>query len=223
MFDQDQTWNNSVSDAAPESDTPTLFIKLNSIVKRLDIDQLFPFKKPLEVELGAGDGSFIVQYAKLNPEHNFIAVERLLGRARKVEKKALRAGLENLRVIRIEAGYFVQYLLPEKSVLKMHIYFPDPWPKPKHAKNRLIQPPFLEALKNVMTPGGKIYLRTDSKTYYEQMLEVFGSSKNFIKIETPENLKTIKTDFEQDFLAQGIQTLYAAYEYIPESEKIADL
>lgn len=199
------------------SDTPTLFIKLTSIVKRLNIDRLFPFKRPLEVELGAGDGSFIVQYAKLNPQHNIIAVERLLGRAKKVEKKALRAGLDNLRVIRIEAGYFVQYLLPEHCVIRMHIYFPDPWPKAKHAKNRLIQPPFLEALSNVMEIGGEIYLRTDSAAYYEQMLEVFGQSKNFEKIETPESLKMIKTDFEQEFSAQGIQTLYAAYKFLPES------
>lgn len=196
-----------------ESDAPTFFIKLTNIVQRLDIDKIFPFKKPLEVELGAGDGTFIVQYAKLNPQHNFIAVERLLGRARKVEKKALRAGLENIRIIRIEAGYFVQYLLPERSVFKMHIYFPDPWPKPKHAKNRLIQPPFLEALSKIMAPEGEIYLRTDSQAYYEQMIEVFGNSPDFKKIETPESLKMIKTDFEQEFLAQGINTLYAAYRY----------
>lgn len=198
-----------------KAENPTLFIKLTSIVDVLDVHSYFPKKQPLEIELGAGDGSFIAQYARAHPEHNFIAVERLLGRARKVEKKGLRYGLDNLRVIRIEAGYFARYLLPEHCVHKMHIYFPDPWPKPRHAKNRLIQPPFIETLKKILQPGAEVFLRTDSPAYYEQMRQVFSQFKEFTLIETPDDLKAIKTDFEQDFLAQGIQTLYLAYKYNP--------
>ncbi len=196
----------------------SLFIKLNSIVKPIEVERLFPFKQPLEIELGAGDGSFIVQYAKMFPGKNFIAVERLLGRARKIEKKAKRAGLENLRIIRIEAGYFVKYLLPQRCVSRMHIYFPDPWPKARHKENRLIQPPFVEALSKVLEINAEVFLRTDSAQYYEQMLEVFGGFSDFVKIETPEELKVIKTDFEEEFHRQGIQTLYTAYRYQPASQ-----
>ncbi|MCX7872766.1 MAG: tRNA (guanosine(46)-N7)-methyltransferase TrmB [Verrucomicrobiae bacterium] len=195
------------------AENPTLFINLTSIVDVLDINSFFPRKQPLEIELGAGDGTFIVQYARLHPEHNFLAVERLLGRARKVEKKALRYGLENLRVIRIEASYFAQYLIPQSCVAKLHIYFPDPWPKPRHAKNRLIQPPFIETLKKIMQPQGEVFLRTDSVPYHEQMARVFSQFKEFVPIETPQDLKDIKTDFEQEFLAQGIQTLHLAYKF----------
>lgn len=202
-----------------KAENPTLFIKLTSIVDVLDIQSFFPKKQPLEVELGAGDGSFIAQYARMNPHHNFLAVERLLGRARKVEKKGLRLGLENLRVIRIEAGYFTQYLLPDRCVSKMHIYFPDPWPKPRHAKNRLIQPPFIITLKKILEPGGEVFLRTDSAAYHEQMIQVFSQFKEFDPIETPEELKEIKTDFEQEFHAQGIQTLYLAYKFNPGCEQ----
>src|SRR4051812_25550754 len=94
----------------------TLIHKIESIVERVDVKTIFPKVQPLEVELGAGDGSFLVKYAQAHPEINFIGVERLLGRLRKIDRKGLRAGLKNLRLIRIEASYFLEFLLPEKSV-----------------------------------------------------------------------------------------------------------
>jgi tRNA (guanine-N7-)-methyltransferase len=84
----------------PEQDTLILPV---SILERLSIAGMFPKEQPVEVELGAGDGSFLVQYAGLHPEHNFIGVERLLGRLRKIDRKSRRAGLLNVRVIRLEA------------------------------------------------------------------------------------------------------------------------
>src|ERR1700759_4666671 len=103
---------------------PTLILKLDSIVERLDIAGMFPTAQPLEVELGSGDGSFLVNYAKLHPERNFFGVERLLGRLRKLDRKARRASLANLRGVRIESAYLVEYLLPPQSVAALHIYFP---------------------------------------------------------------------------------------------------
>jgi hypothetical protein len=85
--------------------------------------------QPLEVELGCGDASFLVEYARRNPAKNFIGVERLLGRLQKLDRKGRRAGLKNLRGVRIESAYFLQYLLPPHSAQALHIYFPDPWPK----------------------------------------------------------------------------------------------
>src|SRR4051794_9840264 len=118
--------------------TESLFCRPASYIERLEIARIFANPQPLEVELGAGDGSFLVEWAKQNPQHNFLGIERLLGRIRKIERKAVRAGLHNLRVMRIEASYFMEYLLPEKSVSSLHVYFPDPWPKRKHWKNRLV-------------------------------------------------------------------------------------
>lgn len=119
-----------------------LIYNLPSIVERLDLSQIFPGPQPLEVELGCGDASFLVDYAKLHPEHNFIGVERLLGRIRKLDRKGRRAGLTNLRGVRIESSYFLEYLLPPQSVSALHVYFPDPWPKKRHHKNRLVNERF---------------------------------------------------------------------------------
>ena len=163
------------------------------------------------MELGCGDASFLVEYARRNPERNFIGVERLLGRISKLDKKGRRAELTNLRGVRIESSYFLKYLLPPHSISALHIYFPDPWPKLRHRKNRLVNENFRALARAALAPGGNIYLRTDDEDYFSQMTEVFYASNAFQKIETPIGLAGLLTDFERDFNARGIQTLRAAY------------
>lgn len=175
---------------------------------------MFPQTRPLEIELGSGDGSFLAQYAWLHPERNFIGVERLLGRLRKLDRKTVRMGLENVRAMRIEASYFLERLLPPGSVEAVHIYFPDPWPKRKHHKNRLINEGFPLLARQALAEDGIIYLRTDDANYFAQMKKVFGACAFFAEAPTPEELSATLTDFEQGFLKQGIQTLRAAFRKI---------
>jgi len=191
-----------------------LNIELHSILEPLNLASFFPFPQPLEIELGCGDASFLLNYAKAHPERNFIGVERLGGRIRKLDRKGRRAGLTNLRGVRIESGYFLEYLVPPKSATALHIYFPDPWPKRKHLKNRFINERFPEIAKRVLQPGGIVYLRTDHADYFEQMQSVFAGAINFRPIETPEELSAILTDFEAEFLKQGLKTNRAAYELV---------
>jgi tRNA (guanine-N7-)-methyltransferase len=190
----------------------TLLVTLSSIVKRLDLDNFFQAIQPLEVELGCGDASFLVEYARQNPTRNFIGVERLLGRIQKLDKKGRRLGLTNLRGLRIESAYFLEYLLPPHAAAALHIYFPDPWPKKKHRKFRLINEKFPVLACNALVPGGTAFLRTDDADYFQQMNEVFAAAQEFEKVETPAALAAITTDFERDFNAQGIPTLRAAYQ-----------
>ncbi|MDB6017296.1 MAG: trmB [Pedosphaera sp.] len=197
--------------ATPAATAPSLIYKLASIVERLDPAGLFPTVQPLEVELGSGDGSFLVNYAKLHPERNFLGVERLLGRLRKIDRKGRRAGLTNLRGLRIESSYLLEYLLPLQSVAALHIYFPDPWPKRKHRKNRLVNARFTELAHQALKPDGVIYLRTDDKDYFEQMVTVFAANPTFRLVETPAELSGVVTDFERNFHARGVPTLQAAY------------
>ena len=189
-----------------------LIYTLPTILKPLDLATLFPLPQPLEVELGCGDASFLVEYAGRQRASNFIGVERLLGRLQKLDRKGRRAGLNNLRGIRIESAYFLQYLLPPASVIALHIYFPDPWPKKKHRKYRLINEHFPEIARIALAPGGTVYLRTDDEDYFKQMTGVFGASQEFQPIETPPELAEGLTDFEQEFREQGFQTLRAAYQ-----------
>ena len=189
-----------------------LVVQLSSILEPLDLAEVFPEPQPLEVELGCGDASFLVEFARRNPGTNFIGVERLLGRISKLDKKGHRAELKNLRGVRIESAYFLQYLLPPKSISALHVYFPDPWPKKRHRKNRLINESLPALARAALAPGGVVFLRTDDVDYFEQMNEIFGVADFFGKIPSPPALAEIVTDFERGFNAQGIPTLRAAYQ-----------
>ena len=197
--------------SAPGSISTSLIYRPASWVERLRLEEMFPVPRPLEVELGSGDGSFMAKWAALKPDRNFLGVERLLGRLRKLDRKAQRAGLANLRLMRIEAAYFLEFLLPLASVTAMHLYFPDPWPKRKHRKNRLVNERFPELVSRVMVADGVMYLRTDDLDYFSQMREVFSADKRFVEVETPAELMAVITDFERGFQARGVGTNRAAY------------
>jgi tRNA (guanine-N7-)-methyltransferase len=188
-----------------------LIYPLPTILERLDLTKLFLKSQPLEVELGCGDASFIVEYSARHPGRNFIGVERLLGRLRKLDRKGRRAGLTNLRGVRIECAYFLEYLLPPQSASALHVYFPDPWPKKKHRKNRLVNERFPDLARAALTRGGVVYLRTDDEDYFAQMKSVFAANSMFQPLETPAELAGLLTDFERQFNARKIQTLRAAY------------
>ncbi len=185
-----------------------------SYFEPLPLDSLFENKQPLEVEIGCGNGSFLVKYAAAQSDRNFLGIERLLGRIRKLDRKAIRLGLTNLTIVRVEASYGIQYFLPPESVTAYHIYFPDPWPKRKHWKNRLVAPEFLPLLKTTLRKEGKVYLRTDNQEYFTQMLETFAGDASFRPIDAPESLTQVITDFENGFNAEGIPTRYCQYELV---------
>jgi len=189
----------------------SLIYTVPSILERLDLAQLFHKSQPLEIELGCGDASFIAEYAVRHPEQNFIGVERLLGRIRKLDRKGQRAGLSNLRGVRIECAYFLEYLLPLHSATAIHVYFPDPWPKKKHRRHRLVNERFPELCRAALADNGRVYLRTDDMDYFEQIKAVFAARPAFRLAETPPELAGLLTDFEKEFNARKIRTLRLAF------------
>ena len=193
------------------SEPDALLHDFQSITEPLRLEELFTQPQPTELEIGCGDGGFLFEYAQRHPERNFLGVERLLGRVRKLSKRGQHAGLNNLRLLRIEARYVLDYLLPERAFSAVHIYFPDPWPKDKHARHRLIQPDFLPRIRRILAPDGVLYLRTDAPPYFEQMQNTFRDAEGFAEESTPAVLSEITTEFESQWLAEGKRTHYAAY------------
>ena len=193
-----------------ESSQSSLY-PLVSVVERLPLLSLFPRSQPLHVELGCGDGTFLQDYARMNPDCNFIGVERLLGRIRKCDRKAHRAGLTNVRLLRIEAGYALEFLLPTASVSVLHVYFPDPWPKRRHSDRRLVNSGFMQAACQALVPEGRVYFRTDDADYFQQMTLVAGDHPDFCPCETPAALVQVRTDFERVFEGRGTPIFRAAY------------
>jgi len=93
----------------------------------------------------------------------------------------------------------------------LHVYFPDPWPKRKHRKNRLIDSRFARIVSQVLEPSGTIYLRTDDADYFQQMVSSFGEDSAYSEVPTPPDMLAVVTDFERVFHQRGIATLHKSY------------
>jgi tRNA (guanine-N7-)-methyltransferase len=135
----------------------------------LDFDLVFGRSASVEIDLGCGDGSFLTALARQNPERNFLGIERLVGRVRSTCRKASRENLSNLRVLRVEIAYAVRYLIPAESVAMFHLLFPDPWPKTRHHRRRIVTGEFLESIRNALVPAGILQIATDQADYFEQI------------------------------------------------------
>ncbi len=150
-------------------------------------------------------------YAQQHPEINLLAVERLLGRVRKIEKRTVRAGLNNLRVLRLEFGYTVRYLLPPGSISIAHIMFPDPWPKRRHWPRRLIQPDFVRDLGHALKPGGELRFTTDHEHYFGTAQQAIREAQALQPAPEWNWSADPKTDFQQTFDAEGRATYRARW------------
>ncbi|MFN7343319.1 MAG: tRNA (guanine(46)-N(7))-methyltransferase TrmB, partial [bacterium] len=100
-------------------------------------------------------------------------------RCKKVAKKIKRADLDNARILRLDSKYVVEWLLPESSVSRIHLLCPDPWPKFKHHRRRVVQVPFLGAVKTALLPGGEFLFMTDHEEYFEYACEQIHASNLF--------------------------------------------
>ncbi len=172
--------------------------------KRLRPNQLNPKDQPLEIDLGCGDGSFLVALAEHRPDHQFIGVERLLGRCKKVARKIRRADLTNTQILRLDSKYLVEWLLPAESVWRIHLLCPDPWPKVRHHRRRIIQAPFLKALASSLSLGGEFLFMTDHEEYFESAKQTIESTGIFSIAEwTEDSFYYPKTDFQNQWETEG--------------------
>lgn len=139
--------------------------------KRLDRDfdgtvaDLFPSRQPMEIEIGAGRGRFLLERAAVHRDRNFLGLDYRWRFLREGFERAGARGLDNLRFFRSEASEIVEHLVPNASVAIFHIYFPDPWHKRKHHKRRLLTPDFFKLLHRRLEPGGLLELATDNFDY----------------------------------------------------------
>ena len=126
---------------------------------------------PLELEIGSGKGTFLVTQAAQQKLVNYIGIEWSKPFWRFAADRCRRHGLENVRLVRAEAGAFVRQYVPDACLRQVHIYFPDPWPKTRHNKRRLIQAPFLRDLYRVLETKGSIRIVTDHADYFQWTLD----------------------------------------------------
>jgi len=134
-----------------------------------DLKQLFPESRRHVIEIGFGNGDASIEIAKAFPDTGFLGVEVHPPGVGHLLAAIQREGLSNLKVLRHDAVEVVE-ALADNSADAFHIFFPDPWPKKKHHKRRLLQAPFLGELGRVLKPGGVLYFATDWEEYAEDVL-----------------------------------------------------
>ena len=178
----------------------------------IDPELLFGRRAPLEAELGAGRGDFIVEYAAARPERDFLAVELAASVARVAALRAARRGLSNVRVARMDARTLVNLMLPNASLSACHVYFPDPWLTLSERKHRLFSPGFANRLRRVLAPGAPVHVATDVESYAMEMfamLEAAGFGR--IADMAP---GASSSGFARKYLAQGKRIFSASFALI---------
>ena len=138
----------------------------------LNFEELFQNRNPVIVEVGFGMGHATIELAGKFPAYNFLGIEVHLPGIGKVLDEIHSQQLTNLRVIQADAVEVLDQMIPDNSIAGFHIFFPDPWPKKKHHKRRLIQPEFAHKLPQKLIEGGYVYAVTDWEEYAAQIVEV---------------------------------------------------
>jgi tRNA (guanine-N7-)-methyltransferase len=178
-----------------------------TLTRPIDWAQLYGNANPVEIEIGCGKGTFITDQARKFPGVNFFGIEWAAWFYRYTADRLRRHGCVNARAMRIDAALFVDEYVPDASVSVLHIYFPDPWPKQKHHRRRLINPAFMKKVERILVPGGKLSVVTDHLNYWQAIEPaVRGSGLKVIEFDKPSSAgegETVGTNFERKYIREG--------------------
>src|ERR1700685_2432476 len=167
----------------------------------LDPPAMVGRRAPVEIEIGAGKGEFINERAAGFSERNFIAVELSSTITRVLAVRCGRAGLDNLRVVRMDARTLVNLMLPDASVACYHIYYPAPWPKERHIKHRLFTPTLAASLFRTVEPGAIAYVATDVRDYAAEIFPMMLAAGFIRAVEPAPGAE--RTGFARKYVAAG--------------------
>lgn len=158
----------------------------------------------LEIEIGSGKGSFIVDYAEKNTDVFLVGLEQVPSIATyAAERIAKRIALKKVSIIHGEAHLFLSEFLPPHCVSAFHMYFPDPWPKKRHAKRRTLNPEFLKTIQQLAKKDALFYWGTDFKAYHDDATEHFKNAGFVCIAENAEPTAGIMTNFEKKYRIEG--------------------
>ncbi len=146
----------------------------------IEPEQVFGRDAPLTVEIGFGNGVSLLQMMMAETEHNYLAMEVHRPGVGALVMGAAAQGIESLRIYNEDAVQVLQQCLPDESIDRLLLFFPDPWHKKKHNKRRILRPEFVELVAKKMKVGGVFHMATDWQHYAEQMLEVMEASKDYV-------------------------------------------
>jgi tRNA (guanine-N7-)-methyltransferase len=182
-------------------------VEADRLPRPIDWGALFGNEHSVEMEIGMGKGTFMTEQAKARPEVNFFGIEWAMWFWKYASDRLRRNGCTNARTVRAEALYFLREFVADASISVLHVYFPDPWPKKRHHKRRLVTGAFMEQVGRILAPGGRLQLVTDHADYFEQMREVVGKSAlEVVEYNRPGSAgegEFVGTNFERKYAREG--------------------
>lgn len=173
-------------------DYPSISLKPEDLDGKIDFIRIFGRPGPVHIEIGTGKATFLLNQARTQPDVNFLGIERANKYYRHAVDRIGRWELTNVRVIRTDAANFLANFVPDSSIDRFHIYFPDPWPKRRHNKRRFLCPINLQHLLRCLKTDGQIRIATDHADYFEQIKELITDNRE--KLEEVEFLPTAGTE-----------------------------
>jgi tRNA (guanine-N7-)-methyltransferase len=194
-------------DKTTKPDTTGVLLDESVTRGKIDLAEIFANDRPVEVEIGVGKGTFMVTRAMARPEVNFLGIEYARAYAHHAADRFRRRGLSNTRMLHTDAGAFFKTCVPDASLWRVHIYFPDPWPKRRHRRRRLIQPAFARQVRRTLKPGGQLIVVSDHMDYFLQIRLVLNDLAGMASIHMPQMAdqdgEIVGTNFERKYIAQG--------------------
>lgn len=169
----------------------------------LDLSEIFGRTAPVELDVGCGDGAYLIALAEAQPERDFLGLEKLYGRTQVACRKAMRRGSTNVRILRVESSYALRYLLPPQSVARIHLLFPDPWPKKRHQRRRIVKDEFLRDVQIALELEGIFHVATDDADYFQEITRASERSAGFVVANPCEIGPLPPTTFEKHFRKTG--------------------
>jgi len=172
----------------------------------LDFAEIFGRVAPVVAEVGFGMGETTARIAAANPGNDYLAIEVHGPGVGSLLKRIDEGGLTNVRIIQHDAVDVLKHMIPASSLAAIHVFFPDPWPKKRHHKRRLLQAAFVELAASRLAPGGILHVATDWQEYAQHVLEVLDASRDLANTAAgfaPRPAWRPETKFERRGLALG--------------------
>jgi len=179
-------------------------LDLNSLHIPLETGEIFGRQAPLHLEIGAGKGRFSVEFALAHPELNYLSIERAPKYHRFLAERIRRRRVENIRLLHTTAEDLIFRLLGPESVDAVYILFPDPWPKKRHHKRRLIKAENIRGFHRIMRPGSHLLIKSDHPDYAEVIAAVLGDAEGFRPLDAEKAFADLpQTGFEMKYIREG--------------------
>ena len=148
----------------------------------LSLADIFGRNAPVIIDIGSGAGTFTFQHARRHPENNYIAIEVHRPGVGRLLRDIHKSGLKNIRIINHDAVEVLEHQIASNTIDEITIFFPDPWPKKRHHKRRLIQPPFLQTLKSALKSNGRLFIATDWPDYAAHIMALCDHDPELINL-----------------------------------------